>query len=90
VGGGIVEIPIFDHGEISLGLTLVGCAWQWLCWRRCLLVEDWLSVVKAFGLVFSDWTMTAIVRVRIMSSLEALSLESLHRDPSFAMFGSLL
>jgi hypothetical protein len=42
-------------------------------------------VVKAFSLIFSGWTMTTMVRVRIMFSLKALSLESLHRDPSFAM-----
>jgi hypothetical protein len=43
------------------------------------------SVVKAFGLVFSGWSMTTMLRVRIMFSLEALSLESLRQDPNFAM-----
>ena len=50
-----------------------------------MLAEDLLSGVKTFGLIFTGWTTIMTVRVRVMSSFEALSLEGCHRDSSAAL-----
>ena len=72
----LVRYQFFEARKKFQGLTLIGCTWQWPCWRYCLDSEELLSRVKTYDLTLIGSVTAMAVCARTVSTLVALSWES--------------
>ena len=63
------EFPVLPCRVKIQGLALIGCAWQWPCWRHCFASEDFLQGENLWSLIGQRR------RLCIVAFLKALLLE---------------
>jgi hypothetical protein len=54
------EFRVLPCGVKIQGLTLIGCVWQWPCWRHCFVSEDFLQGENPWSMIERRWCLCTV------------------------------